>query len=71
MGVACVTLGVSLRKGRYDVHLQWDIMRKGPAAWDNLYGAGVMGMVDTIYSRDNKSSRKLHAPPGDHGLGSL
>ena len=32
MGVACVTLMISLRKGRYVGPLKWDSMRKGPKA---------------------------------------
>ena len=32
-------------------HLQWESMSKGPTLWDNLYGARVLGLGDTIYSR--------------------
>ena len=38
MEVSCVTLGLSLRKGGYFVHLQWESMGKSPTAWANLYG---------------------------------
>ena len=38
MVVACVTLRLSLRKGIYVGHIQWDIMSKSPTAWANLYG---------------------------------
>ena len=30
LGVACVTVRMSLRKGRYVEHLQWDSMSKFP-----------------------------------------
>ena len=52
MGLEYVTLRMPLRKGRYFRHLQWDRMRKVPTAWADLYGAGVLEMGDTIYSRD-------------------
>ena len=52
IGVACVTLIMSLRKGRYVGHPQWDSMSKGLTEWDNLYGGGVSVLGDTIYSRD-------------------
>ena len=54
MGLACVTLRFSLRKGVYVRHLQWDIMRKSQIAWANIYGYGVLEMGDTIFSRDGK-----------------
>ena len=54
MVVACVTLMISIRKGIYAGHLQWDIMRKGLKEWDNIYGAVLLGMVDTIYVRDRE-----------------
>ena len=38
----------------YVEHLQWDRMKKGSTAWDDLYGAGAMGMGDTIYARDGE-----------------
>ena len=62
MGVACVTLRMSLRKMRYVGHLQWDSMGKGPTACANIYGAGVLGMGDTIYSRDGKTFTKTACP---------
>ena len=39
MGVACVTLRLSLRKGIYVGHIKWDSMSKYPTEWANLYGA--------------------------------
>ena len=71
MGLACVTLRMSLRKWRYVGHLQWDIMRKGPTDWATLYGYGVLGMGYTIYSRDVIFKQKVCAPQGDHGLENL
>ena len=58
MGVACVTMRMYLRKGRYVGNLQWDIMRKFPTEWANLYGAWVLGLGDTIYSRYGKCLQK-------------
>ena len=52
IGVASITMIISLSKGRYVGHLQGYNMRKGPTAWENLYGGGVIGLGDTIYSRD-------------------
>ena len=60
IGMACVTLRMSLSKWRYFLHIQWDSMRKGPIEWDNLYGSGM-----------GRFSRKLRAPQGDHGLENL
>ena len=51
MEVSCVTLGLSLRKGRYFVHLQWDSMGKSPTSWDNLYVVEVLVMEDTIFAK--------------------
>ena len=51
MGVACVTLSILLRKGRYVWHLQWDSMKKGPTDWVDLYASRVMEMGDTVYAR--------------------
>ena len=62
MGVACVTMSISLRKGRYVGHLQWDSMRKGPTAWANLYVARVLGLRDTIYFRDEKTFTEIACP---------
>ena len=52
MGMDCTTLRFSLRKGGHKEHIKWVIMRKGPVAWSNLYGYGIMGMVDAINARD-------------------
>ena len=55
MGVACVTLRLSLRKGVYAGHIQWDSMRKDHTAWTNIYGAGVLEMGGTIFARDGEN----------------
>ena len=62
MGVACVTLRISIRKWRYIGQLQWDIMSKSPTEWANLNGAGAMGMGDTIYARERKRFTKTVCP---------
>ena len=54
MGVAYVALGLSLRKGIYMGHLQWNSMRESLAEWANLYRAGLLGMGDTTFARDGK-----------------
>ena len=38
MVIVRMVLRFSLIKVRHAVHLQWDIMRKGPISWDNVYG---------------------------------
>ena len=55
--MSCVTLGLSLRKGRYFGHLQWDSMGKSLTAWANLYGVEVLVMGDTIFA---KGHLKVH-----------
>ena len=50
-GVACVTLRFSIRKGRCVGHIQWEITRKAPTAWANLYGSGVLQMGEYIFQR--------------------
>ena len=62
MGVACVALRISLRRGRYVGNIQWDSMRKGPTAWVNLYGAGVLVLGDTINSRDGEKLKETVCP---------
>ena len=37
-------------------------MRKVPIAWANLYEAGVLGLGDTIYSRDGKTFTETACP---------
>ena len=37
-------------------------MRKGPEAWDNIYGDGVLGMGDTIYDRDGEKFTETVCP---------
>ena len=39
MGVACVTLRLSIRKGINIWHIQWGKMRSAPTEWANLYGS--------------------------------
>ena len=51
VGLACVTLSFSLRKGSYFGDIQWYIIRKAPTVWANLYGLLVLGMGNTIYAR--------------------
>ena len=34
MGITCVTLRLSLQKGKYVGNLQWDRMRKAPTEWE-------------------------------------
>ena len=62
MGVTCVTLRMSLRKGRYVGHLQWYILRKGPTAWKHLDGDGLLVLGDTIYSRDGGKFMETTCP---------
>ena len=52
MIIICVTLRLSLQKGRYVGNLQWDIMRKAPTEWKKIYGAGTLGMGDTVFLRE-------------------
>ena len=54
MGVACVTLRFSLRKGRYIVHLKWDSTKKSLTEWSNIYESGVLVMGDIIFEREGK-----------------
>ena len=51
MGVACVTLRLSIRKGLYVGHIQWYRMSKSSTEWANLYGSGVLEMEDTILAK--------------------
>ena len=55
MGVACVILRVSHRKGIYAGHLQWDSIRKVTIERDNIHGSGVLVMGNTIYFRSKKT----------------
>ena len=50
MGLACMTLSISLRKRRHVGHLQWNPMQKGKMKWANLYGDETLGMGDKIYA---------------------
>ena len=71
MGLTCVTLRIPLSKGRYVGHLQWDRMRKGPTAWADLYGTGVLEMGDTIYSRDGGKFTETVCPTRGTWFGKL
>ena len=62
IGLACVTLRLSLRKGVYVGHLQWDSMRKAQTEWANTYGYGVLEMGDTIFERDSKKFTDTACP---------
>ena len=57
MGVACVTLTLSLRRGVYVGHIQCDSMRKSPTEFANIYGPGVLEMWDTIFQGAVKMHR--------------
>ena len=62
MGVACVNLRLSLRKGRYVGHLPWDSMGKFRTAWANIYGDGVFGLRDIILGREGKNFTETTCP---------
>ena len=62
MGLACVTLRLSLRKGVYIGHLQWESTRKAQTAWANIYGYVVLEMGDTIFARDGKKFTDIACP---------
>ena len=66
--MACVTLRLSLRKGVYVGHIQWDSMRKAPTTWANIYGSGVLEMGDTILRGKVKSSQIQRVPIEGPGL---
>ena len=51
MGVACIKLRLSLIKGIYFGHIQWDSMSKAQTEWANLYESGVLEMRDTIVAK--------------------
>ena len=51
MGVACFTLRILLRKGRYGDCLHWESMSKVPTSWSNIYVDGVLVMGEIIDSR--------------------
>ena len=66
--VACVTLRLSLRKGVYVGHIQWDRSRKALTEWANIYGAGVLEMGDTNFQGTVKSSLMQLVLLEGHGL---
>ena len=57
IGMECVTLRLSLRKGIYVGHIQCDGMRKPPTESANIYGPGVLEMWDTIFQGTVKMHR--------------
>ena len=59
IGVAGVTLRLSLKKGRYVGHLQWYIISKSPTEWANIYGSGVLGIEDNIFKRVGKKFTEI------------
>ena len=62
MGLACVTLRLSLRKGVYVVHIQWYNMSKSQTEWAYIYEYGVLEMGDTIFARDGKKFTDTACP---------
>ena len=71
MGVASVNLRLSMRKGRYVGRLWWDSIRKASMEWDRLYGVGVFGIGDTIYSRYGKKFTETARPKRGTCFGKL
>ena len=51
MGVTCIKLRLSLIKGIYDGHIQWESMSKAQTEWANIYGSGVFEMGNTILAK--------------------
>ena len=49
MVLVFMTLRISLRKFIHLGHLKWESTRNGPMARAKFYGAGSLGMGDTIY----------------------
>ena len=70
MRIACMTLRLSLQKGRYVGNLQWNSIWKAPISWAKLYGAGTFGTGDTILSRYEDKFMEIACPTEVHGLGS-
>ena len=62
IGVACVTLRFSIRKGRCVGNIQWGITRIEPTAWANLYGTVVLQMGGYIFSREGKKFTDTACP---------
>ena len=69
MGVACITLRLSLRKWGYSGHLQWYNVSKSPTIWENLYLSGVLGMGGTIFSREGENFTEIVCPAQGTWLG--
>ena len=57
MGVSFIILRLSLKKGGYFGHIQWESMRKYPTAWANIYGDGSVENGEHHFSRDGKISQ--------------
>ena len=51
MEVACSTLMMHLKKGKYTGHLHWDRMRKSPMEWGTCTMQGRMGVRETFLQR--------------------
>ena len=66
-----MTLRSSLRKGRYVRQLQWDSTKKSPTEWANFYGAGTLGIGDTILLRDGQNFTEISSPTRGTWLGKL
>ena len=62
MGLSCVALRISLRKGKYDGHLHWYSKIKVLTVWANLFGSGFLVMVENIYSRDGGKFTETACP---------
>ena len=71
ISLVCTTLIFSLRKGIHAEHLHWDLMRKAPTAWANLYRVGSLIMGNTIYSRDGNILIATACPTRGHWFGKL
>ena len=52
-------------------HMRWDLMRKAPTAWENLYGDGLLGMGEKIYSRDVRILTATECPTTGPWFGKL
>ena len=71
VGLASMALRMSLIKGIHAGHLKWYITQKGTTSWNNLYGGGFLGMVDTIYARDRRILPQHCVQQGGRVLGIL
>ena len=55
MGLEYVNLRLSLKKGIYVGHIQWETMKKSQTSWAYIYGSGVLEMGDNIFARGRKN----------------